>query len=417
MSAFRQGVAALVIVGVAGFAWLKLDPGAVATLERYELDYPFLTALAPAGTQDGSGQEAAGRRPGAGEAQDVVVSAASEEQVNDRLSAIGDGQAIRSVDVTPYVTGTLSEVLVESGQTVEEGDVVARLDSAEQQIAVERARLALEDAQNTLGRLRTLRDGSAAISAVQVTEAELAVQTAELQLREAELNLSRRSITAPISGVIGIVSVNAGDYVTTDAEIVQIDDRSELLVDFWVPERFASMIEVGQPVAAFAISNPDRPFEGDVRAIDNRIDPESRTLWVRAAIPNEDDRLRAGMAFSVTMNFDGDTYPAVHPLSVQWSSDGSFVWRVEEGKTQRVPVRIVQRNSDSVLVEGDIVKGDQIVTEGLMQLREGAEVLIADRGGSEEASGAGEEAAGGPRPVAENTVLPEESPRARRSGS
>lgn len=412
MSALRQGVAALVILGAAGFAWLKLDPGAVETLERYQLDHPFLTALASPAPESAGGEErAGGGRPGGDRAQDVVVSKAGTASTNDRVTAIGDGQAIRSVDVTPYVTGTLSEVLVQSGQRVEEGDVVARLDAAEQQIAVERARLALEDAENSLGRLRTLREGSASISAVQVTDAELAVQTAQLQLREAELNLSRRSITAPISGIIGIVSVNPGDYVTTDADIVQIDDRSELLVDFWVPERFASMVEVGQPVTAYAVSSPDQSFEGEVRAIDNRVDLESRTLWVRAAIPNEDDRLRAGMAFSVTMNFDGDTFPTVNPLSVQWSSEGSFVWRVNEGVTERVPVRIVQRNSDSVLVEGNIAEGDQIVTEGLMQLREGAEVLIADSGTGQEAAG------GGSRPLAENTVVPEESPRANRSGS
>lgn len=412
MSVLKQGAAALVIVGIAGFAWLKLDPNAATTLERYNLDHPVLTALAaPQASQEGqpAGGPEGGARPET--ARMVVTEPAGTAEVNDRLTAIGDGKAINSVTVTPYVTGNLAEVLVESGQRVEAGDLIARLDSDEQQIAVERARLNLQDMENTLQRRVTLRESSAAVSTVEITEAELAVQTARLQLREAELNLSRRAITAPISGIIGIVSVNPGDYVTTDTEIVRIDDRSELLIDFWVPERLASVVEVGHPVEARAVSNPAQSFDGEVRAVDNRIDPASRTLWVRAAIPNEDDALRAGMAFSVTMTFEGDSYPTVDPLSVQWSADGSFVWRVRDGRTQRVPVRIVQRNSDSVLVDADIGEGDAIVTEGLMQLREGTEVMVASSEASEQANGSG-------RPFAENHAVPEDAAASRhRSGS
>ena len=414
MGAVKQGVAALVIVAGAGFAWLKFDPNAAARLDQMGIDHPMLTALA-APRADSGGAPQGGRPTGAVADQTRLVNTApaGEAQVNDRVAAIGDGEAVRSVDVTPYVTGNIEEILVESGQSVEQGDVIARLASDEQAIAVERARLDLEDAENTLQRRRTLRDSSAsAIANVEITEAELAVQTAQLALREAELNLSRRAITAPISGVIGIVSVNRGDYVTTSTEIVSIDDRSELLVDFWVPERFASMIDVGQPVTAYAISNPDQRFDGEVRAVDSRIDPESRTLWVRAAVPNENDALRAGMAFSVSLSFDGDTFPTVDPLALQWSADGSFVWRVVDGVTERVPVRIVQRNSDSILVDAEIGVGDMVVTEGLMQLREGTEVVTA-ASADDAAVAVGEDGL----PVARNHAVDEESRAASRRPS
>src|SRR5690606_5582252 len=140
-----------------------------------------------------------------------------------------------------------------------------------------------------------------------------------------ELNLKRREIVAPIAGVAGIVSVNAGDYVTTTTAIVTLDDRSNILVDYWVPERFAPIIDVGQPVQATAVARPAAVFDGVVEAIDNRIDETSRTLRIRARIENEDDDLRAGMAFAVSMRFDGETYPAVDPLAIQWDSGGSYV--------------------------------------------------------------------------------------------
>lgn len=396
MSIIKQGVAALVILAVSGFAWLKLAPGSAETLARYGVDHPILTALAS--TPDAANDAAGGARGRfGGGATSVVVDTAGSAAINDRLNAIGNGQATQSVTVTPYTSGIVTEILVQSGDRLQPGDVIARLDAEEQRIAVERARLDLENAENTLQRRNTLRQqSSAAISGVEITEAELAAQTARLALREAELNLSRREINAPIAGVVGIIPATPGDYVTPSTEIVTIDDRSEILVDFWVPERFAGEIEVGMPVTAVPVASPDRVFEGEISAVDNRVDEASRTLRVRASVPNEDDRLRAGMSFSVTMTFDGDVYPAVDPLAVQWSADGPFVWRASEDKAERVPVRIVQRNSDSVLVEADIAEGDAVIIEGLAQLRDGSDISVVGKDGADN----------GEAPVARNDDAP-----------
>ena len=114
-------------------------------------------------------------------------------------------------------------------------------------------------------------------------------------------------------------------------------------------------------------------------AVDNRVDETSRTLRVRAVIENKDDMLRAGMSFQVAMKFPGDTYPSVNPLSVQWGTDGAFVWAIKDGKAKRTPVRIIQRNTESVLVEADLTDEDLVVTEGIHTVREGADVQIASR--------------------------------------
>ena len=122
---------------------------------------------------------------------------------------------------------------------------------------------------------------------------------------------------------------------------------------------------------------PTSELSGVIDAIDNRVDQASRTLRVRARIDNPDDTLRAGMSFSVSVRFPGDTYPTVNPLAIQWSADGSFVWRVQDEKSQRVPVKIIQRNSDKVLVDAKLAKGDALVIEGVQRLRDGGAVRIA----------------------------------------
>src|SRR5690606_4256054 len=139
-----------------------------------------------------------------------------------------------------------------------------------------------------------------------------------------------------------------------------------------------SSISVGTPVTTTAVALPGEQLAGEVTAVDNRIDPASRTLKVQAEIPNESGRLRPGMSFSVSLGFPGEEFPAVDPLSIQWSADGAYVWKYAEGKVDRVLVQIIQRNSDGVLVKGDIAPGDQVVTQGVQQLTAGASVRLLD---------------------------------------
>ena len=243
-------------------------------------------------------------------------------------------------------------------------------------IAQDRAKLALQDAKDKLDRVKSLRASNAA-TPVAVADAEVVLAGAKLELRDAELALQRRSIVAPIAGTVGILPISAGNYVTSQSAIATLDDRSSILVDFLVPERFAAAVKVGAQLSATPIANPSQAYTGTVSAIDNHIDEASRTLLVKATIANPADSLRAGMSFQISMKFPGDSYPAVSPLAILWGSDGAYVWAIEDGKARRVPVRIIQRNTETVLIDAPIVSGDMVVTEGTQSVSEGGEVRIA----------------------------------------
>lgn len=374
MAFWKQLLVSAFVVVVAAALWVGFFPGAGETLARLGIDWvPVATATAKAGGDQQQPRGAGGQR----DTRPIVVAEpVTTATINDHLYAIGTGRAVNSVTVTPFASGRLTEVLVTSGKTVASGDVIARLDSDAEQIAVDRSRIALADARAKQDRMSALRSSNT-VTAVQASDAEIAVRNAELALRDAELALQRRSIVAPIAGIVGIIPVSAGNYVTAQSEIATIDDRSQILVDYWVPERFAGMVKVGDPLEATSVAQPGEQFQGIVSATDNRIDAASRTLHVQAAIRNADDALRAGMSFRVSMQFPGDTYPAVNPLAVQWGTDGAFVWAVTDGSARRTPVRIIQRNTDSVLVEAALKPGTQVVTEGVHLVREGARVETA----------------------------------------
>jgi RND family efflux transporter MFP subunit len=374
MAVWKQSILALILLVAAAAAWLRFVPGAPEIASSWGMGWAA-AAINPEGARpaDGGMQQ---QRRGGGQAGPVVAAQVASATINDRLSAIGTGRANASVAVKPYTAGRLTDVLAEPGARVERGAVLAKIDADAEQITLERARIALEDAMARAERTRSLRSSNA-VTAVQVTEAELTVQNAQLALRDAELALERRQVIAPISGVVGILPVEAGNTVTSDTVIATIDDRSSILVDFWVPERYTTQIKQGMTVNAASVARPGDTFEGTVSAVDNRLDEASRTMLVQARIANPDDRLRAGMSFQVSMRFPGDTFPAVDPLAIQWGNEGSYVWVLRDGTARRTPVRVIQRNTDTVLVEGDLDERDQVVTEGVHLVRDGAKPLVA----------------------------------------
>jgi RND family efflux transporter MFP subunit len=378
-------LASLIVLAAAAVAWVFFVPGATATLATYGISLPFGPAPGEQLAQrPGGGPSGPGGRPS--RQTNVVTTPVTFATINASLSAIGEATAARSVTVASPSGGTLDEVLVRPGQIVAAGDIIARLDADAEQIDYDRAKLAADDANATLARTEGLASSSL-VATTALTAAQLAADTANLELRTAEVALSRRTIVSPIAGTVGLIQVTPGNYVAAQTAVTTIDDTSSMLVDFYVPERYAAAIGIGTPVTVSAVAIAGSNFTGEISAVDNRLDPASRTLQVQAVIPNPDNSLRAGMSFSVSLSFPGEQYPAVNPLAILWSAEGSYVWKYEQGKATKVMAEIVQRNSDGVLVRAELSEDDAIITEGILQLSEGADVtLLSGPDGSSQAA-------------------------------
>lgn len=388
MAVLRQSLVILVLSLAALWGWVRYVPSSVPYLERYGVlelisTYQFTVFGVPVLPQPEEalakvGPPQAGRRGPGGPAR-VITEVAGEGLLNDVFTAIGDGQAIRSVTVMPEDSGRIVAIPARPGQFVTEGAVLARLDPEAEEIALERAKLVREDTADRVERQRRLYESGAA-SDVQLRDAQLALRTAELDVRQREFDLLRRTIFAPISGWIGLIRIEVGDQVTTSTPVAQLDDRTRILVEFRMPERFVGRLALGDEVTVVPIARPDRVYRGVVAELDNRVDQTSRTLRVRAEVDNAADDLRSGMAFTITLDFPGEPYTAVNALAIQWGGGGSFVWAIEDGKAARIPVRIMQRTADEVLVEGGITPGTHVITEGLQMLRPGAPVTPVGAG-------------------------------------
>ena len=218
---------------------------------------------------------------------------------NDRIAAVGSGRARRQVTISTRVSGVIEKVLFEAGQRVEAEQPLVQLSSEPEAIAVETALAQRAQAADTVARYEQLN--SASVSRVARAEAETALKVADAALRRAREDLNRMTIKAPFAGTVGLTNLQIGDYLAVGTPIVTLDDRSSLIIEFTVPEAVASSIVKGLPVRANLIARSGEIYEGSVASIGTRIDPETRTLSVRAELPNPDLSLIPGSTFSISV--------------------------------------------------------------------------------------------------------------------
>ena len=325
-----------------------------------------------------AGGQTAERRAGA-PAATVLVRAVELRAQRTRIKAVGTARAYRSVTLHPAAAGEVAAVHFAPDQKVARGSVLLELDSRREKLAVDLARVRAGNARQTLSRYERSA-GSGAYAESTVTDARSALEEAEIALRQAEVALSDRRVVAPFDGFTGLTEVDVGDRIDTDDIITTLDDRASLLVGFSVPELFLGRIGKGHPVEVATWAARDQAIPGEIVDLGSRIDPVSRSFTARARVANSGDAFRPGMSFAVTLDVHGARYPLVPEISVRYGTDGAYVWVVREGAAARVPVRIVERQEATVLVDAALEEGEPVVVEGIQRLRPGLAVEVATPG-------------------------------------
>jgi RND family efflux transporter MFP subunit len=288
------------------------------------------------------------------------------------IEAVGTARAKRTAVVRSETAGEVVAVRFEVGDEVEPGQVLLELDPEDQGLEADLARVAVREAEQLLARYRRI-EGTGAVSGSAIDEARTALEAAKLEAKRAELALARRTVRAPFAGRVGLTDIDPGARVTPDTAITQLDDRGTLYIDFPVPEEEFSSLRRGTKVEVQAFSER-APRQAEIVALDSRIDLDTRSFTARAALANEDDRLRPGMSFRVSFTSEGRSYPIVPEAAIVWGGDGAYLWVVEDGRAVRRPVAIVSRQEGFVLVDADLAEGSLIVGEGVQKVREGSPV-------------------------------------------
>ncbi len=286
------------------------------------------------------------------------------------IEALGSVRARESVMLRPAVTERVEEILFEEGDRIEQGDVLVRLSADEEQARRDEARRELERVRDRV------QDGI--VTGQEVDQQSSRLEEAGAALAAATAQVEDRTIRAPFTGTLGLRQISAGAMVSPDTDIVELDDIRTVRLDFPVPERFATAIELGMKVTGRSAAGE---FEADVTALSNRIDVSTRTLSVRAVADNPDRHLRPGMLATVRLALDPERAPAVPEGAVIQRADEHFVFRLHDDDTvSRERIRVGRRADGWVEVTDGLEEGEPVVSEGVSRVRDGSEVRLRDAG-------------------------------------
>ncbi|MCK2041920.1 efflux RND transporter periplasmic adaptor subunit [Chromohalobacter sp. TMW 2.2308] len=346
----------------------------VSALGRYTLGLAALSLLALTGAQ---AQEDTDRTQ-------VIAVKASTATWSDPLEALGTLRADESVTLSATVTETVAELNFYDAQRVAEGELLIRLDDSAEQAELRAARALRQERENAVRRARQLQDRNVGTRA-DFEDAQAQLAQVDAQIDEIQARLADHRLRAPFDGTVGQRNLSVGALVTPDTELVTLDKLDDMKLDFTVPATVLDMLTPGLSLSATTPSYPTRTFRGEVTSIGTRIDPVSRSVSVRARLPNPERILRPGMLMVVTLERNPRQTLVVPESVLVPSGDRQYVMRIlrdADNRIQRHQVEIGKRRVGTVEILDGLSPGDWIVSHGMNKVRDGdhVDILALDDG-------------------------------------
>ena len=312
----------------------------------------------------------------------VIAAEARILPISDPVEALGTLKARESVSITANVTETVSAIYFEDGQRVKKGQVLVEMTSREEHALIEEGQARVAEAERQYDRVKSLAGQRSAAESL-LDERRRDLETARAALAAVESRLADRLIKAPFDGVLGLRNISVGALVEPSDLIATLDDTSAMKLDFSVPSVFLADLKPGLAVTAHAREYGELAFRGSVSGVDSRIDPVTRSIQVRALIPNPDGRLKPGLLMQVELARNPREALIVSESALLQQGQDHFVVRVGEGdRAERVKVRIGARRPGEVEIADGLKAGDRVVTHGSDKARPGQTLRVRMDDGS-----------------------------------
>jgi len=315
----------------------------------------------------------------------VTTVVAQKETWPSTLSVIGTAAAIEGVTVSADLPGTIDKIHFESGQWVQEGDILVELDTRQ-----ERAQLASLEAQRDLahinyGRAQELVKAGV-ISRSDYDTADSQQKATEAQVGDIRAAIARKTIHAPFSGLLGIRQVSLGQYLAAGQAIVSLQSLSPIYVNFGIPQQDTPKVIPGHVLRVTNGDLPGMAFTGRITALDSVISEQTRNIQVQATVTNKENKLRPGMFVQVELPLGQPRQVVPLPASaINYAPYGDSVFIVVQMKDARgnsyrgvrqQVVKVEGSRGDQVAITSGINPGEEVVSSGVFRLRNGAPVLV-----------------------------------------
>lgn len=318
-------------------------------------------------------------------AKHVIVAPVVMKQISDRVEALGTARATESVNITAGITDKITKIHFDDGQQVKAGDILAVLEQAEEQAQLVRAQAVRGERKLALDRLRQLEDRKLT-SPDEIDRTRLELEQAEASISIIKTRISDRVIRAPFAGTVGLRNISIGALVETGDLIATLDDTRQIKLDFSVPSIFLEELQPGLKIKARAGALANKEYLGEVKSIDSRIDPVTRSIQVRAMLPNADGSIIPGILMQIELLRNTRQALVIPEAALLPLADRQYVMRrvTKDGKdtVEKQQVKIGLRLPGFVEVLEGLSKGDQLVTHGNSKVQPGdsLDVMAVDDG-------------------------------------
>lgn len=319
--------------------------------------------------------------PRGGRSVAVITGTVSSHPVAQSLSLVGKLEAQRSVNVATQVAAKVDNIVVGINSQVAKGQLLVQLDDAKARAAYDEAQAYLADEKRKYSEFKKLVQRGA------VTQAELdaqhaSVTIAEARLKAASAELDDHAIRAPFAGTVGLIDISSGHMLTVGSELFSLDDLSSMRLDIQVPEQYLSFLVEGMPVTASSQAWPGQEFQGEIQAIDSRVQADTLNIRVRVSFNNEENKLKPGMMMVARLGFVPREAAIIPVQALEYSGTKRFVYLVDDNNVaRRTEVTLGARVENEVVIKSGINVGDRVVVQGLVNMRDGTKVsdLTAQR--------------------------------------
>ena len=317
----------------------------------------------------------------------VTVAAinAAETTWQRQLHAPGNLTAAQGVTVSNELPGSVAKIDFESGQHVQQGDLLVQLDVSTDEAQLRGLEAQADLTKVSLQRARELRATNA--------NPQSDLDSAEAQYKQAVANvdnqravIAKKPIRAPFTGRVGIRQVNLGQYLAAGSEIVTLQAFDPIYVNFYLPEQDITDLRTGQAVRIIVEAYPGTTFTGTISAINAKTDDATHNVQVQATLRNLDERLVPGMFATTDVVLPRqDKFVTVPETAIVYNPYGNAVYVIEKpsGPGGAEPlvarqrfVQLGETRGDQVAVVKGVQVGDEIVTAGQLKLRNGSPVRI-----------------------------------------
>lgn len=312
-------------------------------------------------------------------ATDVFAVIVEKQDFSDKVEALGTLKANESIVLTANTTDTIKSINFKDGELVKKGTVLATMTDDEESALLAEAQSTTDEARLQLERTAPLvKQGAASQSTLDQRQREYDTAVARMGALQSRMN--ERLIIAPFDGVLGLRNISEGALVQPGTPITTLADLSVMKLDFNVPSVFLPVLQEGLPITAKAAAFGDREFKGTVSSIDSQINETTRSITVRALLPNDGNVLKPGLLMSVTLYKNQRETIVIPEKALVQEAGTAYVYEVTDQDDQQVakktPIKIGARRVGEVEILDGLTEGQMIVTDGTLKISDGAAIKV-----------------------------------------